>query len=279
MGILGGDAVYSALGASIWVEKVMISAVAGPDYPVQSLADLYGFDVSCVTHKAKLSLRNWGLYEKDGTRQFIFRNESGQWAEYTPEPSDLPPAILEGTFFHCAPVPWKKQIALVRHARQCGAKFISLDPPFQFMEGMSMAELAEGLNFVDAFLPSMQEATSLFPGLTPDEVLDVLINEFPHLKAIVIKLGENGAIGYDSVRKRRFLIHAYKARVVDPTGAGDSFCGGFLAGYMKTGDVKMAVMHGVISASFIVETEGTFGMNGINANRATQRLEELIKEN
>ncbi|MHB0897231.1 MAG: carbohydrate kinase family protein [Spirochaetales bacterium] len=276
MGILGGDAVYSALGASIWVEKVMLSAVAGPDYPVQSLAELYGFDVSCVTHKAKLSLRNWGLYEKDGTRQFIFRNESGQWAEYSPEPSDLPPAILEGAFFHCAPMPWEKQIALVRYARQCGAKFISLDPPFQFMEAMSMTELAEGLNFVDAFLPSRQEVASLFPGLSPDKALDVLIRDFPHLKAIVIKLGENGAIGYDGLGKLRFSIPAYKARIVDPTGAGDSFCGGFLAGYMKTGEVKAAVMHGVVSASFVVETEGTFGMNGISLAKAQERLEEMI---
>lgn len=278
MGIMGGDCVYSALGASIWLKNVKISAVAGPDYPVQSLAASYGFDVSPVVYKEKLSLRNWGLYEKDGTRQFVFRNESGQWAEYTPEPSDIPPEILDSVFFHCAPVPWKQQVALVKHARQCNAEFISLDPPFQFMESMGMAELAEGLNYVDAFLPSRQEVKSLFPDLSPDEALDMLVREFPHLKAVVIKLGENGAIGWDAASGQKFSVPAYKAHVVDPTGAGDSFCGGFLAGYLKTGDVRLAVMHGVVSSSFIVETEGTLGMNGVDMHEAERRLDEIKKE-
>jgi cytidine kinase len=278
MGILGGDGVYSALGASVWVEKAIISAVAGPDYPVQTLADLYGFDVSCVVHKEKLSLRNWGLYEKDGTRQFVFRNQSGQWAEYTPVPSDLPASVLEGTFVHCAPVPWKQQVAIAKHARNSNAAFISLDPPFQFMESMGGADLAEGLGYVDAFLPSRQEAKALFPDLSPEEALDRLIKDFPHLKAIVIKLGENGAIGFDGLKGRKFAVPAYKAHVVDPTGAGDSFCGGFLAGYMKTGDAEQAVKHGVVSASFIVETEGTLGLNGIGMRDAKRRLEEISEK-
>jgi ribokinase len=146
------------------------------------------------------------------------------------------------------------------------------------MEAMEMDELAQGLESVDAFLPSRQEVASLFPGASPEEALDTLITSFPWLKAIVIKLGERGAIGYDGIARQKFSIPAYKARVVDPTGAGDSFCGGFLAGYMKTGDVKRAVLHGVVSASFIVETEGTLGVNGISMSDAQRRLEEMVKE-
>jgi len=278
MGILGGDGIYSALGASLWQKGVKISAVAGPDYPVQSLAEMYGLDVSHVTYKDKPSLRNWGLYEKDGTRQFVFRNEKNQWAEYSPVPSDLPPEILEGAFVHCAPMPWDKQIALVRHARQCGAAFISLDPPFQFMEGMGKEKLGEGLGFVDAFLPSCQEVRALFPDLSPDEALERLVREFPHLKAIVIKLGADGAIGYDRMTGEKFSVPAYKAHVVDPTGAGDSFCGGFLAGYLKTANARVSALHGVVSASFIIETEGTFGMNCIDTKAAEKRLQEVTTE-
>ena len=278
MGVLGGDGIYSALGASLWNTDIKISAVAGPDYPVKLLSDLYGFDTSYIKHKEKPSLRNWGLYEKDGTRQFVFRNEKAQWAEYSPEPDDLPPEIVRDSYLHCAPMPWENQIAIVKSARQKGAEFISLDPPFQYMEGMQMRDLARGLDYVDAFLPSRQEIRAMFPGVPPELALDTLINQFPRLRAIVIKLGEDGAIGYDRLMNVKFSVPAYKANVVDPTGAGDSFCGGFLAGFMRTANARAAVLYGVVSASFIIETEGTLGLRSINTEMAERRLHEISSE-
>ncbi|GAB6276333.1 MAG: hypothetical protein SAMD01599839_08730 [Rectinema sp.] len=88
-----------------------------------------------------------------------------------------------------------------------------LHPPFQFMEGMDKEKLGEGLGFVDAFLPSCQEVRALFPYLSPNDALERLIREFPHLKAIVIKLGADGAIGYDRITGEKFSVPAYKAHL------------------------------------------------------------------
>jgi sugar/nucleoside kinase (ribokinase family) len=275
MGVLGGDGVYGAIGAAIWGVRVNLAAVAGPDYPVARLPELFGISVDAVVRKDRPSLRNWGLYEQDGTRQFIFRSPREQWAQYSPTPADLPASLLEGSVFHCAPLPWEMQIDVLRHARRSGARFISVDPAYQFLDDVTETELGKLLGPADAFLPSRQEVRAMFPDLSPSEALEALIRRYPDLPAVVVKLGEEGAIGYDRKRDLRFRVPAFGTKAVDPTGAGDSFCGGFAAGFARTGDVQMAALHGAVAASFVVETEGTLGMAGVTATAAEQRLSAL----
>jgi hypothetical protein len=63
---------------------------------------------------------------------------------------------------------------------------------------------------------------------------------------------------YDADRGRKWEIPAYPARVHNPTGAGDAFCGGFLAGYQRTYDPLEAVLYGNVSFSLVAEGEGPF---------------------
>jgi ribokinase len=73
---------------------------------------------------------------------------------------------------------------------------------------------------------------------------------------IVIKRGERGQLLYDASSRARWEIPSYPSQLVDPTGVGDAFCGGFLAGFRKTFDPLQAVLHGNISASIIIEGRG-----------------------
>lgn len=167
------------------------------------------------------------------------------------------------------------QIDLLKHARDAGARFISVDPAYQFLDGISRAELGKLLSLADAFLPSRQEVRSIFPGLTPHEALQALVERYPSLPVVVVKLGEEGAIGYDRLHHQQFRIPAFKTDAVDQTGAGDSFCGGFIAGYARTGDVSQAALHGAVAASFVVESEGTLGLAGVTRAAAEGRLSAL----
>ena len=115
----------------------------------------------------------------------------------------------------------------------------------------------------------------MFPGMAPQDALEELIRAHPRLAAIVVKLGEEGAIGYDGARQRRFRISPFKTNAVDPTGAGDSFCGGFIAGIARGADVTRAALFGAVSASFVIETEGTLGLAGVTKESADQRLAAL----
>jgi sugar/nucleoside kinase (ribokinase family) len=92
---------------------------------------------------------------------------------------------------------------------------------------------------------------------------------------IVDKRGALGQMLYDAVSKKRWEIPAYPARLEDPTGAGDAFCGGFSAGYLKTFDPMQAVLYGSVSASLAIEGSGAFHALEALPGLAQARLQAL----
>lgn len=92
---------------------------------------------------------------------------------------------------------------------------------------------------------------------------------------IVIKRGEGGQMLYDAAARTRWEVTAYPSRMVDPTGAGDAFCGGFLSGYRRTYDPLEAMLYGNISASLVVEGNGPFYALDALPGLAQARLEAL----
>jgi sugar/nucleoside kinase (ribokinase family) len=94
-------------------------------------------------------------------------------------------------------------------------------------------------------------------------------------ESVVIKCGWQGQLLYDVVGKRRWEIPAYPSRVKDPTGVGDAFCGGFLAGFRQTYDPLQAVLRGNVSASIVIEGSGVFYSLDVLPGLAQARLEVL----
>ena len=94
-------------------------------------------------------------------------------------------------------------------------------------------------------------------------------------ETIVIKRGARGQYLYNHSNHTRWMIPAYPVRVVDPTGCGDAFCGGFLAGYHKTYDPLMAALYGNISASLVIEGSGPYFALDSLPGLAFARLEAL----
>jgi ribokinase len=92
---------------------------------------------------------------------------------------------------------------------------------------------------------------------------------------VVVKRGEQGQYLYNRATRTHWEISAYPARVSDPTGAGDSFCGGFLAGYRQTYDPLQAVLYGSISASLTIEGSGAFYPLDALPGLAQARLDAL----
>jgi ribokinase len=109
------------------------------------------------------------------------------------------------------------------------------------------------LTGLTAFLPSEEEVLALFQGHSDDlwEIAEALAAY--GCEVIVIKRGESGQILYDAATRSRWEIPSYPSRMVNPIGAGDAFCGGFLAGYRRTYDMLEAVLYGNIAASLVVE--------------------------
>jgi sugar/nucleoside kinase (ribokinase family) len=92
---------------------------------------------------------------------------------------------------------------------------------------------------------------------------------------VVIKCGERGQLLFDCMSHTHWEVPPYPARLVDPMGAGDAFCGGFLAGYRRTFDPLQAVLHGNVSASLVVEGTDPFYALDALPGLAQARLEAL----
>jgi sugar/nucleoside kinase (ribokinase family) len=109
---------------------------------------------------------------------------------------------------------------------------------------------------ITAFITSEEEMQALCLGYGNDlwEYAENLTGY--GCEIVVFKCGERGQLLYDSATRNRWEVRGYAASVVDPTGAGDAFCGGFLAGYRKTFDPLESVLYGNISASLVIEGQG-----------------------
>jgi sugar/nucleoside kinase (ribokinase family) len=115
-----------------------------------------------------------------------------------------------------------------------------------------------------AFLPAEEEVRQLFQNRTTDlwEMAEAL--SAYGCEIIVIKCGERGQLLYDAATRSRWEIPPYPARFSNPIGAGDSFCGGFLAGYRRTFDPLEAVLYGNIAASLVVEGDlATYALDAL----------------
>jgi ribokinase len=128
----------------------------------------------------------------------------------------------------------------------------SLDPHEEYVTGYEsqIGELIRG----GVFLPSELEVTLLFPGLRLDEALA----RFSTLgsRAAAVKRGALGScVGAGS---RTWSVPALPVPVVDPTGAGDAYCGGFVAGFLTTSSALAAAACGTVSAAHIIQGFGAF---------------------
>jgi sugar/nucleoside kinase (ribokinase family) len=162
-------------------------------------------------------------------------------------------------------------------ARAAGVP-MSLDPHEEYVIGFErrLRSLAEGA----VFLPSELEARLLFPDIAVADPVRFGLATAERLDAwrpsiIAVKLGDRGSVV--RIDGRSTHIPALPTPVVDPTGAGDAYCGGFVVGWLVTHDAVVAAACGTVAAA---ETIGTFGAFGEGPRPTPKerlaRVEEVV---
>lgn len=286
---MGGNAVYSAVGASLWSARVALAGNVAANYPVQLLDRLRAAGIGCdgVERKPEtVEATEWFLNNVDGSRDDHLYAPSKVFEEFGfAEPLTaldssrfraclqaraphglgfgdlrrLYPVTVDQAFraapnaqiVHLAPERLSAQDKLIRAFKSHGA-IVSLDPGQVGADAPD--ELAALVAQVDIFLPSQKEIAAMLPGLAPAEALARLGRTTQAVLAV--KLGSEGALLLDRERGRILRIPVIPVDAVDPVGAGDAFCGGFAAGYLATRDPRQAAACGTVSASFAVEGFG-----------------------
>lgn len=266
----GGNAVYSALGIAVWGERPEVIAPIGPEYPTAVLGDRIDLSFARPLNR---NLRNWGLYEEDGTRTFTFRSKTRNWIEFCPTLSDLSGSSY--LYAHLAPLPWGLQTEFADHLRHNGAEVVAVDPDDRYADQLDTAAIIKLLSVIDLFLPSKQDVEALFPGLPLVEALRAVRNLAPDLPVVAVKCGADGVLMHACGSDDLIRLPSAAESVVDATGAGDAFSGGALAGYCQTKDAVEAMLWGSVSASFAVAAVGPAALVSAVRDEAQRRLDRL----
>jgi sugar/nucleoside kinase (ribokinase family) len=270
---LGGDSLYAAIGARAFADDVDLVTRLGCRFPprlVRALEDAgYGAGLIPTEHDTVRLRVDWGV---EGRGRFTFHEEAGTYEDTTPVPDEISAALTERLeAVHIAPVPFVQMDALARWARP-RARLLTVDPHYEHVSGTE-EQWRHLLPLVDAFLPSRDEATALLGGWPgPEEAVRKLASW--GASVAVVKLGAEGSIacrGGELVR-----MGPATTGLVDPTGCGDAFCGGFLVGLTESDDLRTALAFGAVAASFAGEGHGAEHALKPDRPEAKRRLTALL---
>ena len=190
-------------------------------------------------------------------------------------PEEVVPDYLEARAFHLAPYDFSVHASLPGLVRARPHRILTCDPSIRYMQPGCAAEASEIIGQLDAFLPSEMETRAFF-GSELDDLWQAA-EAFGAMGAgcAVLKLGARGQFVYAAASRRKWHVPAFPTKVVDVTGAGDAYCGGFLVGLAETGEPLEAALRGCISASLVVEGIGALYALDQAPGAASARLAEL----
>lgn len=252
MGVLGGGVTHAAVGLAIWDQRPGVMAYMGHDLPAAARHRLErDFDTQGLIHRDIPQARAWQLFEWDGRRTEIFRAEAPHSFSQHPMPDELPSAYRAA----------KGLFVLADAARvctwraHCAHMVLLWEPEQQYMIPENAAEFRAALPQVDIVSPNWLEAQLVYTMDDPAALVRALLQD--GAKVAVLRMGEAGSLaGMQYQRDLIRLLPVPVPAVVDQTGAGNTFCGGFLAGWLETGDLCAAACYGAVAASFALETVG-----------------------
>jgi len=248
--VLGGSATYFSVSASHQT-PVQLVGVVGSDYPVEKLEPLKarGIDLAGLEYAAGESFRWRGRYRHDLNSAETLETRLGVFSHFRPK---LPDQFKSAEYVFLANIDPRLQLQVLEQVDK--PKLVACDTMNFWIESRR-GDLMELLKHVDLITLNDGEARQLTEQSNLVKAARWIIDRGP--RTVLIKKGEHGAFMFthDSV----FYAPAYPLEAVfDPTGAGDSFAGGFMGYLARTNDLsdanlRRAVIVGSAMGSFVVE--------------------------
>ena len=302
--IPGGSLVFSAVGYALWeTGNVGLIARVGENFPRQWIDafDELQFDKRGIAILPKaIDTRQFWAYDEQGYAQNT--NPVPHYAKlgvhlpkallgYAPpfqemdsrtrpgdsalQIKDIPNDYFDASSAHICPLDFHSHKRLLALFSQNRFTTLTLDPAESYMHPVFWEELPGLLNGLTAFHTSEEKLQALFHYRSTD--LWEMASEIAQFgcEIVVIKRKARGQLVYNHANHERWSIPAYPSRVVDPTGAGDAFGGGFLAGFRKSYDPVESALYGNISASIVIEGGDPFYALDAMPGLAQARLDSL----
>ena len=275
--IVGGSATYVAYAASNFVKPVQQISIVGYDFPDDELTALRNRGVTTdgvVIVPDKKSFFWSGKYHLDMNTRDTLITDLNVLADFDPEVPDS----YQGSEFlmlgNLVPAIQKKVIQQFKQK----PKLIVMDT-MNFWMDTAFEDLKDVFKMVDVLLVNDSEARQISGEFSLVKAARKILQMGP--KFLIVKKGEHGALLFQD--KNVFFAPALPLEdVFDPTGAGDTFAGGFIGHLAKTKDIsfdnmKTAIIYGSAMASFCVEKFGTERLKEISKKDIDERIQEFVQ--
>ena len=274
--IIGGAGTYIALSSSFFLDEQKIVAVVGEDFPQSMLDQLAsrGVDLQGLQIKQGEKTFFWsGKYHNDLNSRDTLITELNVLEHFDPI---VPPSYQGVEYLMLGNLSPQVQRTVIERL-ETRPKLIAMDT-MNFWMDIALDELKETMKLVDILIINDEEARQLSKEYSLVKAAKVIRDMGP--KYLIIKKGEHGALLFHG--DRIFNAPALPLEdVFDPTGAGDTFAGGFV-GYLAATDdtsfenMKRAIIAGSALASFCVEKFGTERLTQISKKELEQRIDQFV---
>jgi sugar/nucleoside kinase (ribokinase family) len=274
--IVGGAATYASLAASYFYDKIKIVAVVGDDFPESEIKDLNKHHIDTEGLQIKKGEKSFfwaGKYHNDMNSRDTLVTDLNVLADFDPI---IPDSYQDCDYLMLGNLTPQVQQTVIKRLKN-RPKLIVLDT-MNFWMDIALADLLDTIKMIDVLTINDAEARQLSGEYSLVKAARKILTMGP--KYLIIKKGEHGALLFHE--DKIFAAPALPlAEVFDPTGAGDTFAGGFIGYIAKVGTVnfnnlKNAIIFGSALASFCVEKFGTEKIRNLTQDEIAARVQEFI---
>ena len=274
--IIGGAGTYIALSSSYFTNDQKIVSVVGEDFPQATLNMLKGrgVDIEGIQIKKGEKTFFWaGKYHNDMNSRDTLVTELNVLEKFDP----IIPESYQGVDYlmlgNLAPAVQRQVIERLKTR----PKLIAMDT-MNFWMDIAWDDLMQTIKLVDVLIINDEEARQMSKEYALVKAAKKIMAMGP--KYVIIKKGEHGALLFGE-NKIFFAPALPLEEVFDPTGAGDTFAGGFMGYIAKTGDIsfdnmKRAIISGSAMASFCVEKFGTERIENLSQDEISNRVQQFV---
>ena len=270
--VLGGSGTFFSASAS-HLTPVQLVGVVGDDYPMEQLEALKqrGVDMAGVEQATGESFRWRGRYRHDLNSAETLETRLGVFSHFSPK---IPEQFKTPDFVFLANIDPRLQLDVLRQVRR--PKLVACDTMNFWIESRR-PDILELIGHVDLITLNDGEARQLTDCFNLVKAARWIMARGPRM--VIIKKGEHGAFLFKD--KSIFFAPAYPLEeVFDPTGAGDSFAGGFMGYLARSGDLsdanlRRAIVYGSAMGSFAVEKFSVQRLLEIDASDIARRVAEF----
>ena len=277
MNTLGGAGTHTLVGMRPWSDALGFVAYRGDDFAAEHRAFLEAMRIDLrgiVLRPGHPTARAWQLFEHDERRIEIFRTSMDEFYRLRPTFDDIPADYLQAKGFHLQWGSPDDMVGLITQLRDANPSCkLICEPALAHLAG-SLEVNVPVLRAIDLFSPDRTEAAVLTGSHDIPTIFDTLLGVGTPL--VALRLGAAGSLVGTATGDFYRIPAVPPAALVDVTGAGNAYCGGFLVGLGRGDQPAVAAARAAVSASFAIEQIGVPHFDAAKLAEAERRLEWVL---